>query len=146
MKGFHKRICALFLAGMMLSSALAGCNAGSAESSDPAQTPSEALPTAQPSQPVPSEAAKRWSEETTKEGWIRVANQDGAVLGYSPDSGVKLIESDGYAFKDLNKNGVLDPYEDWRLDIETRAENAAAFLSDDEMIAMMLLGTDRTAT
>ncbi len=139
MKGCHKRICALFLAGTMLSSMLAGCNSGSGENSDPVQTPSE-LP---PSQPVVSDTVK-WSEETTKEGWVRVTNQDGMVLGYSPDSGVKLIESDGYAFKDLNKNGVLDPYEDWRLDIETRAENAASFLSDDEMIAMMLLGTDFT--
>jgi len=27
----------------------------------------------------------------------------------------KLIEVDGLKFKDLNGNGKLDPYEDWRL-------------------------------
>lgn len=26
-----------------------------------------------------------------------------------------IIEVDGYQFKDLNDNGALDPYEDWRL-------------------------------
>lgn len=26
-----------------------------------------------------------------------------------------VIEADGYQFKDLNDNGELDPYEDWRL-------------------------------
>lgn len=27
-----------------------------------------------------------------------------------------ILEVDGYKFKDMNKNGQLDPYEDWRLD------------------------------
>ena len=27
----------------------------------------------------------------------------------------KILESGGYQFKDLNKNGELDKYEDWRL-------------------------------
>ena len=31
-----------------------------------------------------------------------------------------IIEVDGYSFKDLNDNGVLDPYEDWRLSAEER--------------------------
>ena len=30
-----------------------------------------------------------------------------------------ILEVDGYKFKDMNKNGQLDPYEDWRLDTET---------------------------
>lgn len=28
---------------------------------------------------------------------------------------VAILEQDGYRFKDLNKNGALDAYEDWRL-------------------------------
>ena len=31
-----------------------------------------------------------------------------------------IIEADGYSFKDLNDNGVLDPYEDWRLSAQER--------------------------
>ena len=30
-----------------------------------------------------------------------------------------IIEVDGYQFIDLNSNGTLDPYEDWRLDADT---------------------------
>ena len=44
-----------------------------------------------------------------------------------------IIEVDGYQFKDLNDNGELDPYEDWRLDNETRARDLADKLSVDEM-------------
>ena len=47
--------------------------------------------------------------------YIIVKNQGGATLGYSKTSGVTLLEVDGFAFKDLNKNGTLDKYEDWRL-------------------------------
>ena len=34
-----------------------------------------------------------------------------------------ILEVDGYKFKDMNKNGKLDPYEDWRLDTETRVND-----------------------
>lgn len=81
---------------------------------------------------------KKWSEETTEDGWIKVSNGDGETLGYSPDSGVKLIQHDGYAFKDLNQNGLLDEYEDWRLDDETRAKALASTLSAEEIFPLML--------
>ena len=31
---------------------------------------------------------------------------------------VPLLQVDGFLFKDLNKNGRLDPYEDWRRPVE----------------------------
>ena len=40
--------------------------------------------------------------------YVKVANLEGITLGYHPDSGVKLLTVDRYAFKDLNKNGQLD--------------------------------------
>ena len=55
----------------------------------------------------------------------RLPKQEGAVLGYSANSGVRLLTVDGYAFKDLNRNGRLDPYEDWRLTPEERAVDLA---------------------
>ncbi len=33
---------------------------------------------------------------------------------------VELLEVDGFQFKDLNKNAVLDNYEDWRLTTDER--------------------------
>ena len=82
----------------------------------------------------------KWSAETTDDGWIRVVNEGGKTLGYSPDSGVSLLEDDGFAFKDLNRDGELQPYEDWRLDNETRARDLAERLSEEEMIPLFTHG------
>ena len=38
---------------------------------------------------------------------------------------IRIVTVDGYAFKDLNRNGRLDPYEDWRLTPEERAVDLA---------------------
>ena len=35
---------------------------------------------------------------------------------------VKLIVLEGNKFRDLNKNGNLDPYEDWRLPVDKRVD------------------------
>ena len=82
----------------------------------------------------------KWSEKKTADGWIKVTNEGGKTLGYWPDSGVKLIEDDGFAFKDMNRNGELDPYEDWRLDNETRAHDLADKLSKEEMTPLFTHG------
>lgn len=80
---------------------------------------------------------KKWQEEP--KGIYTLVKQDGgAMLGYSPQSGVKLIEEDGYVFKDLNRNGKLDKYEDWRLNFDERARDLAAQLSDEEIAGLML--------
>lgn len=82
----------------------------------------------------------KWHEEETDDGWNKVINEGGKTLGYSPDSGVSLIEEDGYAFKDLNRDGALQPYEDWRLDNETRARDLADRLSVEEMTPLFTHG------
>ena len=48
-----------------------------------------------------------------------------------------IIEVDGYQFIDLNANGELDVYEDWRLDAETRADDLVAQMTLREKIAQM---------
>ncbi|RFB09654.1 glycoside hydrolase family 3 protein [Bacillus sp. HNG] len=53
----------------------------------------------------------------------------------------KLIEQDGLKFKDLNNNGKLDPYEDWRLSPEERAKNLVSLMNIDEKIGMMLINS-----
>ena len=79
----------------------------------------------------------KYTVETTKDGWIKVTNDNGVVLGYSENSGVTIIEDDGYAFKDLNKNGKLDAYEDWRLDAQTRAEDLASQMDIDTLAGFL---------
>ena len=87
-----------------------------------------------------AEGTAKWTEKRTANGWIQVVNEGGSTLGYSKSSGVTILEDDGYAFKDLNRNGVLDTYEDWRLDAETRARALADSLSVEEMTPLFTHG------
>lgn len=69
---------------------------------------------------------------------ILVKNNNGPTLGYSSTSGVKIITADGLSFKDLNKNGKLDKYEDWRLPVDVRAKDLASQMSVDQIAGLML--------
>lgn len=58
-----------------------------------------------------------------------------------PDIGTvdaKVLEVDGKYFKDLAGTGELLPYEDWRLDAQTRAEDLAKRLSVEEIAGLMM--------
>ena len=48
-----------------------------------------------------------------------------------------IIEVDGLKFKDLNGNGELDAYEDWRLSSEERANNLLSLMNEDEKIGLL---------
>ena len=85
-------------------------------------------------------AEAKYTTEATADGWIRVVNEGGATLGYAPESGVTIIESDGYAFKDMNKNGELDPYEDWRLPYEERAVDLVSKMTIEQMSGLRING------
>src|SRR5688572_27448696 len=81
--------------------------------------------------------AQKWTE--TKSGNVSiVANKGGQTLGYSAASGVKILTVDGFAFKDLNKNGKLDKYEDWRRSWDERAKDLSAQLSVEQIAGLML--------
>jgi beta-glucosidase len=60
------------------------------------------------------------------------------VLGYRTAS---LLTINGLQFKDLNKNGQLDKYEDWRLPYENRAKDLLSKMSTDEKVGFMLIST-----
>ncbi len=81
--------------------------------------------------------AQKWSE-TDKGSFKIITNPAGQVLGYSATSGVKILTVNGLAFKDLNKNGELDKYEDWRLPTDERAKDLAAKMSVDQIAGLML--------
>ena len=87
--------------------------------------------------------SEKYSIETTDELSI-VSNQNGATLAYSNYSGVNLIVQNGYAFKDLNKNGSLDVYEDWRLDVRSRATDLAQQMSIRDISGLMLYSSHQS--
>lgn len=75
--------------------------------------------------------------EEEHDGYILFV-QRGPNLGYSPNSGVTIIFDKHNAFKDLNQNGIIDPYEDWRLTPEERAKDLAEQMRKHEIAGLML--------
>lgn len=89
-----------------------------------------------PAAPVAPKGAK-WTAEVC-DNHVIVRQPEGMTLGYSPESGIRLLTVDGLAFKDLNRNGRLDKYEDWRLPFDTRIDDLASKLSMEEIAGLML--------
>lgn len=55
--------------------------------------------------------------------------------------GIPLLTIDGSRFRDLNRNGTLDPYEDWRLSADLRADDLRGRMTLEEKAGMMMHGT-----
>ena len=145
MKKQTKQALSLVLAGVMLMGTLSGCTKKDpAPTGSTTPTPGTTPPAGAASYPIAPEelcsGTVKWVEEKTADGWMQVTNEGGETLGYSTDSGVKLIQVEGLAFKDLNRNGKLDQYEDWRLDDETRAIDLASQMSVEDIGPMLTQG------
>jgi len=87
--------------------------------------------------------SKKWTEEN-KGKYNLIHNQNGQTLGYAQESGVKILTVKRLAFKDLNKNGKLDAYEDWRLPFNDRASDLASKLSIDQIAGLMLYSSHQS--
>lgn len=70
--------------------------------------------------------------------FIVIQNPDGTTLAYSPSSGVRILTKNGLKFKDLNRNGKLDVYEDWRLSADVRAKDLAKKMTIEQIAGLML--------
>ncbi|WP_084078852.1 glycoside hydrolase family 3 N-terminal domain-containing protein [Demequina sp. NBRC 110057] len=121
--------------------AVAGC---SGDSEDPAPETSA------------SETAEATGDYTTRDvtdgttEFTIVTNPDGgAQLSYSKDGGMTLLEEevDGQtlAFKDMNANGELDAFEDWRLEATERAADLSADLSAEQISGLMLFSSHESS-
>ncbi|WP_127125822.1 glycoside hydrolase family 3 protein [Georgenia sp. SYP-B2076] len=51
----------------------------------------------------------------------------------------QILRVDGLEFKDLNGNGRLDPYEDWRLPVAERVADLLGRMSTEDKVGMMLI-------
>ena len=76
----------------------------------------------------------KW-QESEADGYRLITQKGGATLGVTS---APILQDRGYAFKDLNRNGVLDVYEDWRRPARERASDLAAQLSIEEIAGLML--------
>ena len=67
-----------------------------------------------------------------------LTQSEGPTLGFASENDNYILTVDGKRFKDMNRNGCLDPYEDWRLTSEERARDLAARLTIEEIAGLML--------
>lgn len=49
-----------------------------------------------------------------------------------------VVTKDGLRFRDLNRNGILDPYEDWRLPVEQRVSDLVQRMTIEEKTGLMI--------
>ena len=73
-----------------------------------------------------------------KDGICVLEQSGGPTLGWSETSGVNVIQKGNRHFKDLDRDGELDVYEDWRKSPEKRAADLVSKLSIEEMGGLML--------
>lgn len=113
--------------------ALAGCSTGDGTTDTP-KAPSESD---YPISPDADGVKAKWSSEQVARSWTRVTNEGGPALGIADES--KIIQVDGLAFKDLNGNGKLDFWEDWRQDPEARAAALAREMDLADIPGLMVI-------
>ena len=67
--------------------------------------------------------------------WSREANKNLSLLGEQAPT----LVLDGVEFRDLNKNGELDPYEDYRVSVEERVEDLLGQMNLGEKAGLMFI-------
>lgn len=69
------------------------------------------------------------------EGYTIAYQSNGPALGYS---NAPTLVVNGLLFKDLDRNGELTPYEDWRLSPSKRSRDLASRLSIEQICGLMV--------
>lgn len=114
---------------------LAGCSTGTGTAGSSAT--SWTVPSADkyPIDPDGDGVKAKWTSEQTRDGWYKVTQDDNAPTIGAMDK-ARIIQVDGYAFRDLNGDGKLDFYEDWRQSIDDRAANLATQLTAEQIFPL----------
>ena len=85
-----------------------------------------------------SEAAAAAAAELEKNCEYSVIEASGEQVRLTYIEGVTpILEQDGLKFKDLNNNGTLDVYEDWRKDTDTRIADLIAQMTPAEEVGLL---------
>ena len=92
---------------------------------------------AEPEATEEPEATGPFNETESGFGYNVIEQEGGPRLSYSPESGMKILEIDGLAFKDFEGTGELVPYADWRLSADERAADLASRLTIEQIAGLM---------
>jgi beta-glucosidase len=126
----------LLLAVIMMFICIGGAFAEGPASSNAPASAADVINTANSA--ADSEAAKAAAAELEKNCEYSVIEANGDQVRLSYIEGVTpILESDGLKFKDLNKNGKLDVYEDWRQEIDARVADLIAQMTPAEEVGLL---------
>ena len=135
-----KKSLSLLLAGMLLFGCVGGAFAEEAEATETTETVSAA-------EVMEIRAAETDEEATAAETAYLQSNCEFAVieadettgqieLSYMPGT-TTILEVDGLKFKDLDKDGELDIYEDWRQETDARVADIISKMTVEEEVGLL---------
>ena len=131
-----------FLAASAVSAGLlglAGCDNGTQTPAAPADDGLTApAADAYPIDPDGEDVEAKWTSEETRDGWTKVTQEGGETLGVMDTA--RIIQVNGYAFRDMDGDGKLSLFEDWRQTADDRAADLASKLTAEECIQLMWHG------
>ncbi len=127
----------LLVAIMMLFSCLGGALAEEAASEGPASA-ADVIDQANASADTEAAAAEQAYLESDCEYSVIEADETTGQIRLTYMEGVTpILEVDGLKFKDLNKNGALDVYEDWREETDTRVADLISQMTPEEEVGLL---------
>ena len=122
---------------MMLFSCLGGALAEEAASEGPASA-ADVIDQANASADTEAAAAEQAYLESDCEYSVIEADETTGQVRLTYMEGVTpILEVDGLKFKDLNKNGALDVYEDWREETDTRVADLISQMTPEEEVGLL---------
>ena len=138
-----KRLLALLLALVMVIGLAACGTPAPAETTAPAGTTEPAGTTAPATDPAPvvtyHPAPYTVADATALTDAILepkfYENANGPTIGVTL---LGVIEIDGQFFRDLDNDKELDTFEDWRVDVDTRAAAFAAAMTDEQLVQQLV--------
>ena len=87
---------------------------------------------------VPALAAENDSVIKESSSGFYYIEANGEQVRLSNKSAEGFLEADGLYFRDLDKDGELDVYEDWRQDQETRVQDLLSQMTDQEKAGTLI--------
>jgi beta-glucosidase len=91
-------------------------------------------------------AANQWLTGGACIAMLLVSNTTGGAQPHLGTTATALIHQNGAQFRDLNRDGMLEPYEDWRLSSAARAADLLSRMTLQEKAGAMMHGTAPTSS
>ncbi len=135
-----KKSLSLLLAGMLLFGCVGGAFAEEAESAETTETVSAAEVMdirASETDEETAAAETAYLQSNCEFAVIEADETTGQIeLSYMPGT-TTILEVDGLKFKDLDKDGELDVYEDWRQETDTRVADIISKMTVEEEVGLL---------